>query len=100
MVMRWCLLYADWGGVEMITRDLVKEEIDHVQDEYLSILYRIVQSFAAESPQEPAVSRPTDAGNAERENWRRFVALTYGSTADAPLARAAQGEFEIREAFE
>lgn len=84
----------------MVTRELVKDRIDHVQEEYLDILYKIIQSFASELPT-AVQSNHTPAGpRSERENWQRFVSLTYGSTANAPIERGAQGKFEIRETFE
>jgi len=88
------------GGVEMVTRELVKEKIDHVQEEYLDILYKIVQSFEADFPTAVQSNHAPTSPRSEDENWHRFVALTYGSTANAPIERGEQGKFEIRETFE
>ena len=84
----------------MVTRELVKDRIDHVQEEYLDILYKIVQSFEPDLPTAVQSNHTPASPRSEDENWHRFVSLTYGSTANAPIARGEQGEFEIREAFE
>jgi hypothetical protein len=74
----------------MVTKDLIKSEIDKVQDEYLPALYRIVKAL------EPAAAAPAD----DREDWRTFIAETYGSTAAAPLKREDQRVAEVREPME
>lgn len=84
----------------MVTRELVKAKIDHIQEEYLDVLYRIIQSLEPGLSQKVTPGRVLNNAATERENWWRFVALTYGSTANAPIERADQGKFEIREAFE
>jgi hypothetical protein len=72
----------------MVTRDLIKNEIDKVEDEYLPALYRIVRAL------EPS------AVAADTSDWRAFLAETYGSTAQTPLERGEQGTFEVRESME
>lgn len=84
----------------MITRELVKEKIDNVQDEYLDILYRIVQSFESKWTLKPLSGHASGISETEDESWHRFVALTYGSTTTAPLKRWEQGNFEVREVLE
>jgi hypothetical protein len=74
----------------MVTRDLIKSEIDKVEDEYLPALYRIVKSL------EPTALSPAN----DRDDWRAFIAETYGSTAAAPLERGEQGVSEVREPME
>lgn len=73
----------------MITRDEIKTEIDKVQEEYLPALYRIVK--ALESPGEPLV---------QPDDWRAFIANTYGSTSADPIERGEQGNYEIRDPLE
>lgn len=71
----------------MTIRERVKAELDKVDDEYLAVVQRILESL--EGP-------PTQAGEDE-ESWRDFVASTYGSLSDTPIERGEQGEFEVRD---
>ena len=75
----------------MITREEIKTEIDKVREEFLPALYRIVK--ALEQPGEPG-RLPA------RDDWRAFVAETYGSTASDPIELGQQGNFEVREPLE
>ena len=75
----------------MITRDLLKDEIDNVQDDYLDILYQIIKAL-----ENPLVSEHSRFGIS---NWKDFMSKTYGCMSDAPLDRAEQGLYEIREAI-
>ncbi len=68
----------------MITKELLKSEIDKVRDENLGVLYRIILSLEGSAS-------PDDS-----ESWSQFVAATYGSFADDPIERGEQGRFEIR----
>ena len=79
----------------MVTRNLIKEEIDKVQDSHLEILYRIVK----------ALETPTDSENfiipkeTNISNWGKFIESTYGCMADDPIYRGEQGQYETREAI-
>lgn len=77
----------------MITKDLLKAEIDKVPEENLGVLYKIVK--ALEEPREEVRLRTEDAAA-----WKSWIAETYGSTADAPIERGEQGSYEVREPFE
>ena len=77
----------------MITRELVKAEIDKVQDRYLEVIYRIIKALV--SPPELVMETPQRATT----NWQRFIEETYGSLADDPIERGEQGHYEIREAI-
>ncbi|HKI03977.1 MAG TPA: hypothetical protein VKK31_18495 [Thermoanaerobaculia bacterium] len=78
----------------MITKKLLKEEIDKVPDEHLGVLYRIVKAL-----EEP--DRASDAEVRKQEtSWKAWINETYGSTADAPIERGDQGSYEVREPFE
>ena len=68
----------------MAIRDLIKHEMDKMEDEYLPALYRIVKAL------EPTALSPVQG----RVDWRTFLAETYGSTAAAPLERGEQGTHE------
>ena len=77
----------------MITRALIKEKVDSVQEAYLEALYRIVRAF--ETPEH------VDAGGAiDDANWQAFIAETYGCFSDDPIVRGDQGGYEIRETIE
>lgn len=84
----------------MITRELVKAKIDTVQEEYLDLLYGIVQSLESGWSLETTLSRSQSDTNSASEGWLGFIARAYGSTAAAPLERGEQGSFEMREVFE
>jgi hypothetical protein len=72
----------------VVTKELLKSEIEKVQDQYLMVLYRIIKALEEPSP------KMTEA---ERSAWKSFVAETYGSMAESPIERGPQGSFEIRE---
>ena len=73
----------------MVTKDLLKAEIDKVPEEHLGVLYKIVKAL-----EEPAREEPDEAA------WKAFIAETYGSTADAPIERGEQGSYAVREPLE
>jgi hypothetical protein len=77
----------------VITKELLKAEIDKVPEESLGVLYKIVRG-RAEPRQE---NRPRGVDAAE---WKSWIAETYGSTADAPIERGEQGSYEVREPCE
>ena len=80
----------------MITRELLKAEIDKVQDRYLEVLYRIIQALV--NPASPVAATPQ--GDVQLSNWPSFIEQTYGSLADDPIERGNQGQYEVREAIE
>lgn len=83
-------------GAVKITKEQIKSEIDKIRDENLAILYRVVLAL-----EEPTRLRPVLADRAEAEiSWRQFVDDMYGSMADAPIERGAQGTLETRLAFD
>ena len=84
-----------------ITKEVLKAEIDKVQENYLDALYRIIKVF--EYP-------PTTGPFADYEDlpftrrlshsdWLTFVNETYGCLADDPIVRGEQGSYEVREAL-
>jgi hypothetical protein len=80
----------------MITRELLKAEIDKVQDRYLEVLHRIITALVKPSPPMAA----TLQGDVQALNWSSFIEQTYGSLADDPIERGGQGRYEVREAIE
>src|SRR5262245_170814 len=84
---------------EMITKQLLKDAIDHVQDEYLEALYTIIRACglpAHKASQEhlPAASPGTET---EGLDWQTFIQETYGCLADDLITRGDQGTYEKRE---
>jgi hypothetical protein len=85
---------------EMITKQLLKDAIDYVQDEYLEALYTIIiacglPAHKAYQGHLPAVSPDTET---EGGDWQTFIQETYGCLADDPITRGDQGTYEKREA--
>ena len=80
----------------MITKELIKSEIEKVNDEYLELLYKIIQIL---EPLAKVDGKATTnaAGKNEDFNWHAFIAQTYGCLAEAPIERGDQGTYEIRE---
>jgi hypothetical protein len=81
--------------VNVITKELLKAEIDKVPEENLGVLYKIVK--ALEDPSEETNARFQTGDEA---SWKAWIAKTYGSMADAPIERGEQGSYEVRESFE
>ncbi len=79
----------------MVTRALLKEEIDKVQEEYLTALYNIIKVFELPSGTVISVQDIT-----AKIDWKDFIEQTYGCLMDDPIERGVQGEYEIREAIE
>jgi hypothetical protein len=79
----------------MITKELLKKEIDNVQDEYLIPLYKIIKTF-----EESDEFTDYKTGEIKNENkkmeWKRFIEKFAGCLADTPIERGDQGNFEIR----
>ena len=85
----------------MVTRNILKEEIDKVQEVHLTALYNIIKNF--ELPIGTIVSDSnitTDRTKIDDSSWKEFIQETYGCLKDDPIKRAAQGEYEIREMME
>ncbi|MCI0512009.1 hypothetical protein L0128_02190 [candidate division KSB1 bacterium] len=86
----------------MITKQLLKTEIDKVPTEYLDILYKIIKIFEIPSITEfiePVVSKNTIKNDCKL-NWHEFIKETYGCLADDPIERGTQSKYEIREIIE
>ena len=80
----------------MITREILKSEIDNVQDEYLIALYKIIKTF--EHTNEWDDFEPEESNReARQEEWYKFLDKYAGCLADSPIARGDQGNFEQRE---
>ncbi|MCA9932381.1 MAG: hypothetical protein H6662_13945 [Ardenticatenaceae bacterium] len=66
---------------QTITKERLKQKIDQVQDEYLDMLYQIIQVFEASSHRLP------DNETADATSWLQFVEETYGSFQDDLIER-------------
>lgn len=80
----------------MTTRELIKSEIDQLQEHYLDFLHRIIRSLMPL----PSSSSVAPQEQEQGESWEEFLQSTYGMFRDDPLERGPQGKLEIREAFE
>lgn len=69
----------------MTIKEQVVAELENLDDEHLSIVFRMIQSLEVQNPAERRA-----------ESWSEFIAATYGCLADAPIERGEQGEFEMR----
>jgi hypothetical protein len=85
----------------MISKELLKAEIDNIKDEYLVILYRIIKALETpiEEPSNQVVSEKA-TNRDKKSEWHKFIQETYGSLADAKIKRGDQGVYEVREAIE
>lgn len=86
------------GGELMITKEMIKSEIDRVKNEYLEPLYKIIKAFEVSDniKDRSFPDKPID----NDLDWRQFINSTYGCLFDAPIERGNQGEYEIRENIE
>ncbi|MBE7552856.1 MAG: hypothetical protein HS126_17430 [Anaerolineales bacterium] len=77
----------------MVTKELIKAEVDRVEEKNLEVLYKIVKALSSPLTGEE-ISSPKD----NDVDWHDFIEETYGCLADAPIERGDQGQFEVREA--
>ncbi|MBN2088611.1 hypothetical protein JW964_03315 [candidate division KSB1 bacterium] len=82
----------------MVTKEMIKLEIDHVESKYLEPLYKIIKAFeSADKLNNQILTNNRINDNSE---WLQFINLTYGCLFDSPIERGNQGDFEIRENIE
>ena len=70
----------------MITKEVLKAEIDKVQDGYLDILYDVIKAFE----RQPSLQPDEDA-------WNTFLEKFAGCFTETPIERGIQGTYEQRE---
>ncbi len=80
----------------MVTREILKREIDSVQDEYLAPLYKIIKTFE-HSDELDELDLEKGQKDRQREDWHQFIDKFAGCLADTPIERGDQGDFEVRE---
>lgn len=78
----------------MVTKEILKAEIDKIQDQYLEAVYRIIKAFEHIPPTKQDFAPKTESKN---EEWHSFIEKTYGCLADDPIERGNQGKFENRD---
>lgn len=84
----------------MITRELLKAEVEKVKDDYLDVLYKIIKIFEAPPKVDNGNIAVSLGENGNKFDWHAFIAQTYGCLADNPIARGDQGGYESREAMQ
>lgn len=77
----------------MITREVLKDEIDRVQDKDLEVLYRIINALENSLD----LTRVTCSSTVKTLKWEKFIETTYGCLFDDPIERGKQGQYEVRE---
>ena len=76
----------------MITKQLIKSEIDFIPGQYSEVLYKIIKALQTSNQIDIAEKN-------SKIYWKQFVNETYGCLADDPIERGEQGVYEIREEF-
>lgn len=71
-----------------ITKEILKAEIDRVEEKYFEALYRIIKALEEKKP-----------ARSDKTEWQQFIEATYGSTHHAPIERDSQGALEIRDSL-
>ena len=79
----------------MISRALLKSEIDKVKAEYLEVLFRIVKAFENGASSGSVQSTAKDS-LADAHDWSRFISQTHGCMCESPISRGEQGSYEKR----
>lgn len=78
----------------MVTKELVKAEIEKLNDDYILVLYKIIKAL------ESLTSNDYLKGISKKDKsleWHQFINETYGCLSESPIERGIQGEFEVRE---
>ena len=81
----------------MISRAMLKSEIDKVKAEYLELLYQIVKAFENGTSKKNLAIASKSQDFDITQDWQGFIDSTYGCMADSHLSRAEQGILENRE---
>ncbi len=67
----------------MITKQVIKREIDYLPDQYAEVLYKIIKALQISN-------QPDIPKEKSEDNWHQFVRDTYGCLSDDPIARGEQ----------
>ena len=82
--------------VNMISKKIIKTEIDKIQDSYLEILYRIIKAFEINYKEDLLINKNSNRTIRKKIKWNDFINETYGCLTDATIERGSQGKYEIR----
>jgi len=80
----------------MINKELLKTEIDQVQDKELKEFYKMINAVLEAPHTHITTAVPQQAKDL---NWHDFIEATYGSLTNNPIERGAQDTYERREAL-
>jgi hypothetical protein len=80
----------------VVTKALLKKEIDNVQEEYLLPLYKIIKTFE-HSDDFDEFKLEREKKERKKEDWIKFINKFAGCLADTPIERGDQGNFDARE---
>lgn len=83
----------------MISKELIKAEVDKVQEKDLEKLYEIIINFEKSSEMDNSeLKNTTDITKKDNKiDWQNFVEETYGCLKDDTIERCDQGKLEIRD---
>jgi hypothetical protein len=68
----------------MSDKEILKNEIDHLSDEYIDFLIKLVKSW------DPSINRP------DRNDWDSFINDHFGIFRNDPIYRGDQGSYDER----
>lgn len=72
----------------MITREILQQELNKVDDKYFPLLHKIIVAFE---------NQPEIKKNYSKQEWEDFVNTYFGIFKDDPIERGEQLPFEHRE---
>lgn len=78
----------------VITKEILKQEIDYIQDEYIDVLYTVIKAF------EHPVRKTSPTPPLSHDHWATFLEKFAGSFADTSLQRGEQGTYEVRDTLQ
>lgn len=78
----------------VITKEILKQKIDYIQDEYIDVLYTVMKAF------EHPVRKISPTPPLPFDQWAAFLEKFAGSFADTPLRRGEQGTYEVRDTLQ
>lgn len=79
----------------MVTKEVVKAELEYLQDEYVEVVYKVIK--ALEMPLVESDRRLDAFPVSAQSAWEAFVDRYAGCLKEAPIARGEQGTYEMRE---
>ena len=80
----------------MISKKIIKAEINKIQDSYIEILYRIIKAFEINYKEDLLNNQNSNRTYKKKKKWHDFINETYGCLTNATIERGKQGKYEIR----